>query len=84
MISPVLENQLSGLPKVWACVGSYEVFLDDVKLFIEKLLLNNVKAELAIEDANIHDYAVAKPLSRNGAYDNTIKRIGKFLYCEKN
>ncbi|CAB4411668.1 unnamed protein product [Rhizophagus irregularis] len=82
MISPIFENKLSGLPKVWACVGSYEVFLDDVKLFIEKLLSNNVKAELTIEDANIHAYAVEKLLSRNGAYDNTIKRIGEFLYGE--
>ncbi|GBB97788.1 hypothetical protein RclHR1_03070004 [Rhizophagus clarus] len=83
MISPVFENQLSGLPKVWACVGGYEVFLDDVKLFIEKLLSNNVEAELTIEDANIHDYAVVKLLSRNGAYDNNIKHIGKFLYDKK-
>ncbi|RIA80826.1 Alpha/Beta hydrolase protein [Glomus cerebriforme] len=83
MISPVLESQLSGLPKVWACAGSYEVMLDDITLFIEKLLQNNVKAELAVEDANVHDYAVLKILSRNGAYDNSIKRMGKFLYGGK-
>ncbi|RIA80824.1 alpha/beta hydrolase fold-domain-containing protein [Glomus cerebriforme] len=84
MISPLFENQLSGLPKVWACVGSFDIYLDDIRSFIEKLLQNNVKAELVIEDANIHGYAVVKALSRNGAYENSIKRIGKFLYGEKN
>lgn len=79
-ISPLFENQLSDLPKVWACVGGYEIFLDDIKKFIMKLIQNDVKAELVIEDTNFHDYAVSKAASRDGAYERSIKYIGKFLY----
>ena len=84
MISPLFESELSGLPKVWACVGSFDIFLDDVISFIEKLQQNGVKAELVVEDANVHGYAVVKMFSRNGGYDNTMKRMGKFLFGEKN
>ncbi|CAB4464527.1 unnamed protein product [Rhizophagus irregularis] len=80
MVSPVFEHQLSGLPKVWACAGGYEILLDDIKNFIGKLIQNNVKAELVIEDTNFHDYAVGKATSRDGAYERSIKYIGKFLY----
>ena len=83
-ISPLFEDQLSGLPKVWACVGGYEVLLDDIKAFIEKLVQNNVKAELVIDEANFHPYTTVKAASRNGAYESTIKKMGKFLYGEKN
>ena len=82
-ISPLFEDQLSGLPKVWACVGGYEVLLDDIKAFIEKLVQNNVKAELVIEEANYHPYMITKLASRNGAYENSVKQMGKFLYGEK-
>ncbi|RIA85797.1 Alpha/Beta hydrolase protein [Glomus cerebriforme] len=82
MISPVFENQLSGLPKVWACVGGYEICLDDIKKFIEKLIQNDVKAKLVVEDTNFHDYAISKAISRDGAYERSIAYIGKFLYGE--
>ena len=81
-ISPLFESQLSDLPKVWTCVGGYEVFLDDIKTFVGKLIHNDVKARLVIEDTNFHDYAIAKVLSRDGAYDNSIRQIGRFLYTE--
>ncbi|GES93443.1 alpha/beta hydrolase [Rhizophagus clarus] len=79
MISPVFESQLSDLPKVWACAGGYEIFLDDIKKFIGKLIQNDVKAELVIEDTNFHDYAIGKAASRDGAYERSIKYIGNFL-----
>jgi acetyl esterase/lipase len=79
-ISPVFENQLSDLPKVWACVGGYEIFLDDIRKFIEKLIQNDVKAKLVIEDTNFHNYAIGKAVSRDGAYERSIKYIGEFLY----
>ncbi|CAG8519927.1 7693_t:CDS:2 [Funneliformis mosseae] len=84
MISPLFENQLSELPRVWACVGGYEVFLDDITLFVEKLMVKEVKVEYVIEDTNFHDYAMSKLLSRDRAYENTIKSMGKFLFGESN
>ncbi|CAB4398863.1 alpha/beta-hydrolase [Rhizophagus irregularis] len=83
MISPLFESQLLGLPKVFACVGSFDIFLDDVTAFIGKLQQNNIKTEFVVDDANMHGYAATRALSRGGAYDNTVKRIGKFLYGEK-
>ena len=84
LISPLFENQLLGLPKVLAFVGSYEVLLDDTKAFTEKLVQNNVKTELIIDEANFHSYTMLKAVSRNGIYESSIKKIGKFLYGEKN
>ncbi|GBB97789.1 hypothetical protein RclHR1_03070005 [Rhizophagus clarus] len=83
MISPLYESQTSGLPKVFACVGGFEIFLDDVKDFIGRLQQNDVKTDFVIDEANMHGYAISRVLSRNGAYDHTIIRIGKFLYGEK-
>ena len=82
MISPLFESQLSGLPKVWTFVGGYDIFLDDIKAFVGKLIHHDVKARLSIDDANFHDYAIAKVLSRDSAYDNSIRQIGRFLYTE--
>ena len=52
MISPLYESQLSGLPKVWTCVGGYEIFLDNIEAFVEKLIRNDVKVRFVMEDTN--------------------------------
>ncbi|CAI2170229.1 8566_t:CDS:2 [Funneliformis geosporum] len=84
MVSPLFENQLSELPRVCAFVGGYELFLDDITLFVEKLMMKEVKVEYFIEDNNFHGYAMSKLLSRGSAYENSVKYMGKFLFGENN
>src|SRR5581483_4043555 len=80
LVSPLFEDKLSGLPKVWICAGSYEVLLDDIKAFNDKLKQNNVTTELVIEDGNFHGYTPFKIFSRNGAYERSVEQIGNFLF----
>ena len=54
--------------------------MDDVKSFTKKLVQNNVSAELVVEEANFHNYFTFKECSRNGARENSISELGKFLY----
>ncbi|CAG8749234.1 12571_t:CDS:2, partial [Dentiscutata erythropus] len=63
---PLFERNLRGLPKVWICVGGYEVFIEDVMSFVENARNQDVSAELLIEQDNVHNYAILWPLSRHG------------------
>ncbi|CAJ0890432.1 5244_t:CDS:2, partial [Entrophospora sp. SA101] len=65
LISPIYEKKLGGLPKIWACAGEFEVFLDDVKQFIENARSQSVNTEFVMENNNFHGYAVCKLLDRN-------------------
>ncbi|CAG8599943.1 7461_t:CDS:2 [Cetraspora pellucida] len=83
LISPLFESCLRGLPKVWICVGGYEVFLDDIVSFVEKARSQEVSAELLIEEDNMHNYAIVWPLSRNGGAQRAMKYMSRFLYGEQ-
>jgi hypothetical protein len=58
--------------------------LDDTKALIEKLLKHNVPSKLVIEENNSHNYMLIKETSRDGAYENSVNQMGKFLYGEEN
>ncbi|CAG8750146.1 11160_t:CDS:2, partial [Racocetra persica] len=82
-ISPLFERHLRGLPKVWICVGGYEVFLDDIVSLVEKARSQEVSAELLIEENNMHNYAILWSLSRNGGAQRAMKYMSRFLYGEQ-
>ncbi|CAG8760380.1 2258_t:CDS:1, partial [Acaulospora morrowiae] len=60
------------LPRTWICVGSYELFLDDITLFIEKARSQDVEAEIVVEENNSHNYAILYPLSRDGGAQKAV------------
>src|SRR5436305_13133367 len=45
LISPIYEKKLNGLPKILAFSGEFEVYLDDVKQFIENARAQSVNTE---------------------------------------
>ncbi|CAJ0768370.1 6428_t:CDS:10 [Entrophospora sp. SA101] len=79
-ISPITEIQFNGLPKIWACVGSYEIMLDSVVRFIEKVRSQEVKAELIVAPRNMHDYAIIWSINRDNAAELAMKSMAKFLF----
>ncbi|KAF0552914.1 alpha/beta-hydrolase [Gigaspora margarita] len=83
LISPVFNRNLRGLPKMWICVGAYEVFLNDITSFVDKVRSQDVSVELVIEEDNMHNYAILWPISRNGGAQKAVKSISKFLYGEE-
>ncbi|CAG8584016.1 7675_t:CDS:2, partial [Dentiscutata heterogama] len=83
LISPLFERNLRGLPKVWVCVGGYEVFLDDVMSFVENVRNQDVSAELLVEQDNVHNYAILWPLSRHGGAQRATKHMSRFLFGER-
>ncbi|KAG9286248.1 hypothetical protein G9A89_014234 [Geosiphon pyriformis] len=78
-ISPLLEPDLSEIPRFYACVGEYEVMRDDVIAFVKKARSQGVEVVLNVENANFHNFAVAWSISRNGAYERTALNMGKFF-----
>jgi len=81
-VSPLFEKSLHGLPRMWMCVGDCEVFRDDVVAFIRKANEDGVSAEVVVEKGNVHNYAVAWSLARNGAEKKAMKQMGKFIFGE--
>ncbi|CAG8768417.1 3155_t:CDS:2, partial [Racocetra persica] len=83
LISPLFNRHLRGLPKMWICMGSYEVFLEDATLFVEKARSQNVSVEFVVEENNLHNYAVAWPISRDGGAQKAVKYMSRFLFGEQ-
>ncbi|CAG8450121.1 17219_t:CDS:2 [Acaulospora colombiana] len=83
MISPLLERRLEGLPRTWVCVGGYELFLDDIKLFVEKARSQDVQAEIVVEENNVHNYAIVYPLSRDDGAQKAAKYMSRFIFGDQ-
>ncbi|CAG8590289.1 437_t:CDS:2, partial [Dentiscutata heterogama] len=83
LISPLFNRNLCGLPKMWICVGSYEVFLEDVSSFVEKARSQNIGVEFVVEEDNMHNYAITWPISRNGGAQKAVKYMSQFLFGEQ-
>ncbi|CAG8480213.1 6265_t:CDS:2 [Paraglomus occultum] len=81
-VSPLFEKSLHGLPRMWMCVGDCEVFRDDVVAFARKANEDGVSTEIVVEKGNVHNYAVAWSLARNGAEKKAMKQMGKFIFGE--
>ncbi|CAG8736577.1 5178_t:CDS:1, partial [Racocetra fulgida] len=64
-------------------MGSYEVFLEDATLFVEKARSQNVSVEFVVEENNMHNYAIAWPISRDGGAQKAVKHMSKFLFGEQ-
>ncbi|RIB01841.1 Alpha/Beta hydrolase protein [Gigaspora rosea] len=82
-VSPLFDCRLRGLPKVWVCVGGYEVFLEDIMSFVRNAKNQGVSVELVVEQDNMHNYAILFPLSRHGGAQKAIKYMSRFLFGEK-
>lgn len=79
LVSPLFDR-LNGLPKLWVCVGGYEIMLDDIIKFVEKARSQEVRAELVVAPRNMHDYAVIWPINRDNAAELAMKSMAKFLF----
>ncbi|CAG8799468.1 42884_t:CDS:2, partial [Gigaspora margarita] len=82
-VSPLFDCRLRGLPKVWVCVGGYEVFLEDIMSFVKNARNQDVSVELVVEQDNMHNYAILFPLSRHGGAQKAMKYMSRFLFGEK-
>lgn len=75
-ISPLFGN-LTGLPPIYFCVGSYEVHYDDVYAMHEALIKAGVKSEVHEYDKMVHAFPLMAPMFKEAT--QALMDIAKFI-----